>query len=175
MPRGRRPPVFSFHLSTSLAPSRLVWLPSDGTPGMAVPIPSIALHAISTDRDGPPAVVALLDDGEGGSDGGDCDDDDDAPPSAPELRFVPHDPPSSSSSPTADAIFAALCECAALNPDPALAAEGADGAGDWLTDADAVAAAVASGGGADPLASLPVDALDALLASQAARFADADG
>ena len=70
---------------------------------------------------------------------------------------------------TPDAIFAALCECAALNPDPDLAAQDDDGAGDWLTDAGALAVA-----GRDPLSSLPADALDALVASQAARFEDAD-
>lgn len=153
----------STHLHTTH--SRLVWLPADGAPGLAVGVRAVALHAVSTDRDGPPCVVALLDDGgdEGGG-GGDDDDDGDAAPS-PELRFVPTPPT------TADAIFAALCECAALNPDPTLVAEDADGAGDWLTDADALAAAA---GGRDPLASLPADALDALVASQAARFEDAD-
>lgn len=113
-------------------------------------------------------MVALLDDGRDVEENGGEEEDEDAPTTttpSPELRFVPTPPT------TADAIFAALCECAALNPDPTLAAEDADGAGDWLTDADAVAAAA---GGRDPLASLPADALDALVASQAARFEDAD-
>ena len=143
--------------------SRIIWLPATGAPGLAVPVPSIALHAVATDRDGrPPAVVCLLD--EGVEDDDDGDDDDEAanrPSSSPELRFVP----SPSSTTTVDAIFAALCECAALNPDAALAAEDEDGAGEWLYDAAAVEAAT---GGRDPLSRLPAEALDALLADQAA-------
>lgn len=126
---------------------------------------------MATDRDGrPPAVVCLLDGG-GEDDESDDDDDDDAagrPSSSPELRFVP----APASTTTVDAVFAALCECAALNPDPALAAEDEDGAGEWLYDAAAVEAAT---GGRDPLSRLPAEALDALLADAGAGgAADAD-
>lgn len=154
------------HITLLPCPSRIVWLHTDGAPGLSVAVPSIALHAVSTDGAGPPCVIALLDDGgaEHECDGNDDDDASTTPP-APELRFIPTPPT------TPDAIFAALCDCAALNPDPDLAAQDDDGAGDWLTDGGALAAAAA---GHDPLASLPADALDALVASQAARFEDAD-
>lgn len=94
--------------------------------------------------------------GAGASDDDDGADDDSASPSGGEVRLVPAD------AADVDAIFAALCEGAALNPDPGAvgAEDGGDGDGELFFDREAAAAGAAAA------------RLDALLVEDPARFED---
>jgi hypothetical protein len=158
----RRPTAFPLSFS-----SRLVWLPACGTPGLATPWTAVALHALAATGgdDGPPAVLCLLDAGGGdavvcGADDDDAGSSDGDASASPELRFAPAD------ASIVDAIFAAMCRCAELNPDPAMLDEDDDGAGEWITDAASLAAAEAAGVRSD------LGAL--LLSGDPDRFDDAD-
>ncbi len=127
------------------------------------------MHAVQgqTAGGGPgPCVYLQLsggggDDGEGnGAGGGSDDDDDEGATPVGEIRLVPADLAD------ADAIFAALCEGAALNPDPGAPAAGGGGGDDHddglFFDRDAAAAGAAAA------------RLDALLVEDPARFDDPD-
>jgi len=121
------------------------------------------MHAVQGEVEGSgvgPCVYLQLgagDDGEEGNGAGtsDADDDSTAPPGG-EVRLVPADPAD------VDAIFTALCEGAALNPDPGNpGAGGEDEESDALFfDRDAAAAGAAAA------------RLDALLVDDPARFED---
>ena len=90
-------------------------------------------------------------------DDGDGASDDSASPSGGEVRLFPANPAD------VDAIFAALCEGAALNPDPGAVGageEGGDGDGDLFFDREAAAAGAAAA------------RLDALLVEDPSRFED---
>ena len=125
------------------------------------------MHAVQGEADGVgPCVYLQLSAGEGGEDGegdgapgtsdAEDDDDDSASPPGGEVRLVPADPAD------ADAVFSALCEGAALNPDPGSpGAGGEDGESDALFfDRDAASAGAAAA------------RLDALLVDDPARFED---
>lgn len=109
---------------------RLVWFPDDETRGgYDVPFRAVAMHAVSSDASEGfrPYIYAQI---EGGApegwrmtekkdaaakeeDGSAEDDDrDDALEETTELRLAPADPAA------LGALFKALCDCAALNPDP---------------------------------------------------------
>lgn len=106
---------------------RLVWFPDDETRGgYDVPFRAVAMHAVSSDASEGfrPCIYAQI---EGGApegwrmtedaaakeeDGSAEDDDPDALEETTELRLAPADPAA------LGALFKALCDCAALNPDP---------------------------------------------------------
>lgn len=114
-----------------------MWLPAGGSAGggaLACRYPQIVMHAVATDAGsfGRPCVYLQLDEGsdgaadggprglgavlgadggggEGGSDGGDEGEEDEG--LGPELRLVP------ASAGDVEALFKAMCDCSALNPD----------------------------------------------------------
>ena len=106
---------------------RLVWFPDDETRGgYDVPFRAVAMHAVSSDASEGfrPCIYAQI---EGGApegwrmtedaaakeeDGSAEDDDPDALEETTELRLAPADPAA------LGALFKALCDCAALNPNP---------------------------------------------------------
>ncbi|XP_075404943.1 methylosome subunit pICln-like isoform X1 [Tenrec ecaudatus] len=98
-----------------IAESRLSWLDGSGL-GFSLEYPAISLHAVSRDLNAYPRehlyVMVNAKFGEESKDSVDEeeeeDSDDDAEPIA-EFRFVPSDK---------SAMFAAMCECQALHPDP---------------------------------------------------------
>lgn len=133
------------------------------------------MHAVQGDTapDGPGPCVYLQLSSAGGGGGDDDDgpanghgsgeeDDDDDSSAAPigEVRLVPADPAD------VDAIFGAMCECAALNPDPAGPGGGEGGDDDdggLFFDREAAAAGAAAA------------RLDALLVEDPGRFEDPPG
>lgn len=79
----------------------VIWLNTNNIEdGFSVDYPHISMHAISRDDENFPRACVY------------CQLDDDKEESIPELRFIPH------TSEAVDTIYNALCECAALNPDP---------------------------------------------------------
>jgi len=171
-------PPLTIPLSIPLIPSlalhsRVAWLPVDlASQALAAPFLAIDMHAVQgATSDGPgPCVYLQLscegdDGGAGPANGHDDDDDEDdeddsASPPIGEVRLVPADPSD------VDALFGAMCECAALNPDPSAPGEGPgggggpDGSDDLFFDSEAAAAGAAAA------------RLDALLVDDPARFED---
>eukprot|EP00793_Prasinoderma_coloniale_P002262 PRCOL_00002770-RA len=160
---GEKSPEGTLYVTTR----RVVWLPTAGAAGptgVQVDFPTITMHAVSrADPEAQPCIYMQLA-------GGECDEGSDDEPMT-ELRLAPAD------AEQLDAIFSALCDCAALNPDPD-ASDGDEEEAQWFGDV--------GGGDAEPVLgeALPEDAaaaaarLEAMLRvddeANAAKFADAD-
>lgn len=151
--------------SLSSPPSRVAWLPVDpAAQALAVPFLAIDMHAIQGEAPGglgPCVYLQLSVEDEAGGGGGangasasDDDGDDTASPSGGEVRLIPADPAN------VDVIFTAMCECAALNPDPGAVGAEEGGDGELFFDREAAAAGAAAA------------RLDALLVEDPARFED---
>ena len=111
---------------------RLVWFPDDGTRGgYDVPLRAVAMHAVSSDASEGfrPCIYAQIEggapesflrrsretarDAAAGEEDGDAEDDETTElVETTELRLAPADPAA------LGALFKALCDCAALTPDP---------------------------------------------------------
>eukprot|EP00741_Cyanophora_paradoxa_P003263 tig00000691_g3171.t1 len=146
-------------MGTLYVTTRNVFWLSDEDPqkGHGVDFPFIALHAISRDPAGfpKPCIYCQLDGPEvpytGASRAEDEDgEDEEMPEPVPEVRYAPEDPGQ------VDRLYAAFCDCAALNPDPVDEDEG-----DFFYDEAEVMAGIAN----NPDGAARLAQYDALLAA----------
>eukprot|EP00252_Welwitschia_mirabilis_P014583 TRINITY_DN3203_c0_g1_i1.p1 TRINITY_DN3203_c0_g1~~TRINITY_DN3203_c0_g1_i1.p1 ORF type:complete len:232 (+),score=50.39 TRINITY_DN3203_c0_g1_i1:177-872(+) len=117
---------------------RIFWLnDEDSATGYSVDFLSLSLHAISRDPEAYslPCIYTQIDTAESDMESGDEGSEEEYSTNGDtlglsqikEMRLIPSDPN------TLESIFAALCACAELNPDPVTELEGE---GDWIFNAN---------------------------------------
>eukprot|EP00798_Chlamydomonas_sp_ICE-L_P003546 gene3546-13616_t len=145
--------------------NRLLWVASQQQMAVAIRYQQIVMHAISRDPEGQSkaCIYVQLDEPEEGVGAENEDEEEDA--LSYEMRLIPEDESK------IDEIFKALCDCAAMNPDPE-----EEGEGDFFYNEEEVHAGLDDETRAALVANQTANMdLDALVGDDPSRFEDEEG